>query len=82
MTIDEIEQIINQFGDAARRAKDAGFDTVEVIASAGYLIAQFLSPVTNLRSDEYGGSMENRSRFALSVIQNIKRKSREKIFLS
>jgi 2,4-dienoyl-CoA reductase (NADPH2) len=75
LTIPEIAVIVEQFGDAARRAKDAGFDAVEVIGSAGYLISQFLSPITNLRSDEYGGSLENRFRFLLEIIGDIKSKT-------
>ena len=50
-------------GRRAVRAKEAGFDAVEIIGSAGYLISQFLSPVTNQRTDDYGGSPENRRRF-------------------
>ncbi len=63
MTLDDIERVQQDFVNAARRAEKAGFDAVEVIASAGYLICQFLSPKTNLRQDHYGGSLENRMRF-------------------
>ncbi len=69
MTAKDIEEVIESFAAAALRAKKAGFDAVEVIASAGYLICQFLSPVTNLREDQYGGSFENRSRFGVEVIR-------------
>lgn len=75
MTADDIEGVIESFATAALRAKRAGFDAVEVIASAGYLICQFLSPVTNLREDHYGGSFENRSRFGVEVL----RRTREKV---
>jgi len=56
------------------RAKEAGFDAVELLSGAGYLIAQFFSPATNKRADEYGGSLENRARFAVEIIQRIKEK--------
>lgn len=60
---DEIEQIARYFGDAVRTARDAGFDCVELHAGHGYLISQFLSPYTNRRRDEYGGSLTNRMKF-------------------
>ncbi|HZK43713.1 MAG TPA: NAD(P)/FAD-dependent oxidoreductase [Syntrophomonadaceae bacterium] len=72
ITIDEIQETIHLFGQAALRAKKAGYDVIEVIASAGYLINQFYSPVTNKRTDEYGGSLENRMRFGLEVIKEIR----------
>lgn len=60
---DEIKQIARFFGDAVRTARDAGFDCVEVHAGHGYLISQFLSPYTNRRRDEYGGTLQNRMTF-------------------
>ncbi|NLB89493.1 MAG: FAD-dependent oxidoreductase [Syntrophomonadaceae bacterium] len=72
LTIEEIKEIIKHFGEAALRAKKAGYDVIEVIGSAGYLINQFYSPVTNMRTDEYGGSLENRMRFGLEVIKEIR----------
>jgi len=72
MTLEDIEVAKQSFVDAAKRAKRVGFDGVELIASAGYLIAEFLSPYTNKRTDEYGGSWENRSRFLLELIAGIK----------
>lgn len=60
---EEIKDIVKKFGDAVRLARDAGFDCVEVHAGHGYLISQFLSPYTNHRHDEYGGSLDNRMRF-------------------
>jgi 2,4-dienoyl-CoA reductase (NADPH2) len=74
---EEIHQMVEAYGDAARRAKEAGFDAVELIAAAGYVISQFMSPLTNKRTDEYGGSLENRMRFFVEIIENIKRKTGE-----
>jgi 2,4-dienoyl-CoA reductase (NADPH2) len=71
MTAEDIEIARNSFIDAAKRAKQVGFDGVEIIGSAGYLIAEFLSPYTNHRTDEYGGAWENRSRFLVEVISGI-----------
>ena len=75
LTIKEIHQLENDFADAAYRAKISGFDSVEILGSAGYIIPQFLSPLTNLRTDEYGGSLENRIRFGVEII----RKTREAV---
>ncbi len=74
MTPSEIAAVISSFGDAAQRAAAAGFDLVEVHAGHGYLITNFLSPHTNFRTDEYGGSFENRSRLLLQIIADIRRK--------
>ncbi|MGD9975557.1 MAG: FAD-dependent oxidoreductase, partial [Desulfatirhabdiaceae bacterium] len=68
MTHEDIQTVQQCFVDAAIRARDAGFDGVEIIASAGYLITQFLSPLKNQRTDEYGGSFENRVRFPRELI--------------
>ena len=75
LALDEIRQIVEAYGDGAQRAREAGFDAVEIIASVSYIIAQFLSPLTNKRSDEYGGSFENRMQFMLEIIENIKKKA-------
>lgn len=72
MTIDDIEEVKKSFADGARRAEEAGFDFIEVVGCTGYLISQFLSPVTNHRADEYGGSLENRMRFGLEVIHAVR----------
>ncbi len=72
MTRAQIEEVIRNWAAGALRAKQAGFDAVEILGSAGYLISQFLSPVTNLRTDEYGGSWENRCRFPLEVIRAVR----------
>ncbi|MBI5115015.1 FAD-dependent oxidoreductase [Candidatus Poribacteria bacterium] len=73
LSIPEIHETIEHFAAAARRAREADFDAVEVMGSTGYLIAQFLSPVSNTRDDEYGGSLENRARFGIEVIRTVKR---------
>ncbi|MFJ4922986.1 NADH:flavin oxidoreductase/NADH oxidase [Streptomyces sp. NPDC088725] len=72
LTVDEIKEIVGQFAAAARRALDAGFQVAEVHGAHGYLIAQFLSPHSNHRTDEYGGSFENRARFALEVVDAVR----------
>ncbi len=68
MTADDIERTIASFAQAAVRAKRSDFDAVEISASAGYLLSQFLSPLTNLRPDGYGGRFENRMRFPLEAV--------------
>ena len=68
LTIDEIKDIVNQYRDAAENAKQAGFDGIEVHAANGYLIDQFLRDGSNHRSDEYGGSVENRMRLLNEVL--------------
>lgn len=72
MTHDDILVVQDAFAAAARRAAAAGFDAVEVLGSAGYLIAEFLSPAANQRVDEYGGSLESRARFGVEVIRKVK----------
>ncbi|HIE06826.1 MAG TPA: FAD-dependent oxidoreductase, partial [Desulfarculaceae bacterium] len=70
--LDEIKEIIDAFAQAALRVKTAGFDAVEVLSGTGYLISEFLSPLTNQRTDAYGGSLENRMRFGLEVMTAIR----------
>ena len=72
MTLDDILRVQDDFVKAAKRAEKAGFDAVEVLASAGYLICQFLSPKTNKREDQYGGPLENRMRFGLETIAKVR----------
>lgn len=72
MSVEELKGIVAAWARAAGRAKASGFDLVEIVGSAGYLICQFLSPVTNLRKDEYGGSWENRTRFAREVVAAVR----------
>lgn len=73
LTSDEILQMIKAFGEAARRGIEAGFDGIEVHGAHGFLLQNFLSPATNTRTDEWGGSLENRMRFPLAVVAEIKR---------
>jgi len=73
LTVEEIRQIVDAFSRAAVRVKKAGFDAVEILTGTGYLISEFLSPLTNMRQDEYGGSLENRMRFGLEVIDAVRR---------
>ena len=70
---DEIMRIVKKYGEAAKRAQIAGFDTVEIHGGHSYLLSQFLSPITNKRTDEFGGSLENRARFARLVIEEVRR---------
>ena len=72
MTVDEIKEEIDNFAKAAKRAKMANFDAVEVHAGHGYLISSFLSPAVNKRTDQYGGSTEKRAQFLIEVIEAIK----------
>jgi 2,4-dienoyl-CoA reductase (NADPH2) len=72
LTIEEIEEVIENFAQAASRVQQAGYDAVEVLSGTGYLISEFLSPLTNQRTDQYGGSYENRMRFGLKIMRKIK----------
>jgi len=72
LSIDEIATIERQFGEAAKRASDAGFDGVEIHGAHGYLIHQFLSPRTNHRKDEYGGYLPGRIRFLTEILEKVK----------
>jgi 2,4-dienoyl-CoA reductase-like NADH-dependent reductase (Old Yellow Enzyme family) len=72
MTREDIKEVLQNWGQAARRAEDAGFDVIEIHGAHGYLIHQFLSPASNQRTDEYGGSFENRARFAIEVVKQIR----------
>lgn len=73
LELEEIPGVQDSFAEAALRAKRSGFDAVEILGSAGYLISQFLSPITNRREDEYGGPLENRMRFGLEIIQKVRK---------
>ena len=72
LTREEIAEIVTAFGDAAKRAKDYDFDAVQLHGAHGYLINQFLSPHINKRTDEYGGSIENRCRFLIEVYRKVR----------
>lgn len=71
---EEIYRLVESFGDAAIRAREAGFDGVEIHGAHKYLIGSFMSPVFNKRTDEFGGSFENRMRFPMLVIENMRKK--------
>ena len=73
LTKEEILDIVKKYGQAAKRAQIAGFDAVEIHAGHSYLISQFLSPTTNKRTDEFGGSVENRTRFCRMVIEEVRK---------
>lgn len=72
LSVDEIEKTIQAFADGAVRAQRAGFDAVEIMGSEGYLINQFLSPVTNKREDEWGGDFSRRARFGVEVAKRVR----------
>lgn len=72
MTKEDIKQTVSAFQEAAKRAKKAGFDIIELHGAHGYLLNEFLSPLSNKRTDEYGGSSENRYRFLKEVIESVK----------
>jgi 2,4-dienoyl-CoA reductase-like NADH-dependent reductase (Old Yellow Enzyme family) len=73
LSIDEIKKVIQNFQDAAAKAKKAGFKVIELHGAHGYLINEFLSPISNKRTDQYGGSFENRIRFLLEVIESVRK---------
>ncbi len=72
MTTSMIDEVVSSFASAARRCRESGLDGVDVHASSGYLIEQFLSPANNTRTDEYGGSLENRMRFLVEILEAIR----------
>ncbi|GGX67698.1 2,4-dienoyl-CoA reductase [Litorimonas cladophorae] len=72
LTADEVRGQIRRFGETALAAQAAGFDGVQIHAAHGYLVAQFLSPLTNQRDDEWGGPLENRARFLLEIVRSIR----------
>jgi NADPH2 dehydrogenase len=73
MTIANIQEVIHAFSESARRAQLAGFDGIEIHGAHGYLINQFLSPLSNVRQDQYGGSLQNRVRFLIEIIQAVRK---------
>jgi 2,4-dienoyl-CoA reductase-like NADH-dependent reductase (Old Yellow Enzyme family) len=72
ITVDEIHETIGSFGEAARRGVEAGFDAIQLHATHGFLLAQFLSPHTNRRTDEWGGNPEKRMRFLIEVYEKVR----------
>ncbi len=72
LTVDEIKEIVGKFAEAARRAKETGYDMITLHGAHGYLICAFASPYANKRTDEYGGSLENRMRFSLEVFEAVR----------
>jgi len=81
LTIAQIQELVEAFGEAARRASKAGFDAVEIHAAHGFLLSEFLSPLTNHRTDEYGGSEENRARLHLQVLGEVRRRLGAKLLV-
>ncbi len=73
MTVADIQRVVHSFKEGARRALDAGFDILEIHAAHGYLIHEFLSPITNHRNDIYGGSFENRTRFLMEITKAVRK---------
>ncbi|MEA3477617.1 MAG: NADH:flavin oxidoreductase, partial [Bacteroidota bacterium] len=74
MTVADMEAVSRDFAEAAARVREAGFDAIEIHMGHGYLLSQFLSPRTNRRKDEYGGSVANRARFPLEVLKHVRAK--------
>jgi 2,4-dienoyl-CoA reductase-like NADH-dependent reductase (Old Yellow Enzyme family)/thioredoxin reductase len=74
LSIDGIQEIVQKFGDAAERATQAGFELIEIHGAHGYLINQFLSKISNIREDEYGGDTVGRSRFAIEIVEEVRRR--------
>ena len=74
LTIDGIQEIVFKFGEAARRAREAGFDLIEIHGAHGYLVNQFLSPFSNIREDRYGGDTAGRARFAVEIVAELRRR--------
>ncbi len=72
LSVAEIDQLVEDFAAAAQRALHAGFDLVEIHAAHGYLLHEFLSPLSNVRDDEYGGSLDNRARFLMRVVHAVR----------
>ncbi|EFY97247.1 NADH:flavin oxidoreductase [Metarhizium robertsii] len=72
LSVDDIRGLVKSFGEAALRAVKAGFDLIEIHGAHGYLITEFLSPISNKRTDSYGGSFDNRTRFLREVIETVR----------
>lgn len=81
LTVEEIKEQVQNFKNASRRAVDAGFDVIEIHAAHGYLIHQFLSPLSNIRTDQYGGSFENRIRFLIEIVDAVNKELNDNVAL-
>ncbi|RZJ51078.1 MAG: NADH:flavin oxidoreductase/NADH oxidase, partial [Chryseobacterium sp.] len=81
LSVEEIKELVQNFKDAAKRAVNAGFDVIEIHGAHGYLVHQFSSPLSNVRTDEYGGSFENRSRFLLEIVDAVNEELNENVAL-
>lgn len=81
LSVEEIKELVQNFKNAAKRAVDAGFDVIEIHGAHGYLAHQFLSPLSNVRTDEYGGSFENRIRFLLEIVDAVNEELNENVAL-
>lgn len=79
LTTEDVRDVIEEFAQAAKRALAAGFDALEVHAAHGYLIHEFISPITNKRTDEFGGSLENRGRLVVEVVKAIRREISDRV---
>ncbi len=74
LSLDGIQEIVKKFGDSAERARQAGFELIEIHGAHGYLINQFLSKISNIREDEYGGDTVGRSRFAIEIVEEVRKR--------
>ena len=81
LTVEEIKELVEDFRKAAKRSVEAGFDVIEIHAAHGYLIHQFLSPLSNTRTDDYGGNAENRARFLMEIVEAVNSQITENIAL-
>lgn len=81
LTVEEIKELVEDFRKAAKRSVNAGFDVIEIHAAHGYLIHQFLSPLSNTRTDDYGGNAENRARFLMEIVEAVNSQITENIAL-
>ncbi|MBW8523272.1 NADPH dehydrogenase NamA [Chryseobacterium chendengshani] len=81
LSVEEIKNLVQKFKEAAKRAVNAGFDVIEIHGAHGYLVHQFLSPLSNIRTDEYGGSFENRIRFLLEIVDTVNEELNENVAL-
>lgn len=77
LTVEEIHRLVDEYGEAGRRAREGGFDAIELPLGIGYLLNRFISPCTNKRTDEYGGSLENRMKLSLEIIDRIHKQAGE-----